>query len=134
MAAIIRTTLLYNTPPRPARPARGRRPARPAEPARTGRLGVSRSTFYDNFVLHSEEDDPLIPGTDVHRLRLLHISANATAAFDDEVDALVEALKRHRDRSFAQARTANPAAALKHRRQGRGSRGVDNDLEGPARP
>ena len=79
MAGITRATLLYNTPARPEQPARDGKPACPAKPARTGRLGVSRSTFYDNFVLHSE-DDPFIPGTDVRRLRLLHLSANATAA------------------------------------------------------
>jgi hypothetical protein len=81
MAGITRISHLYNTKDRP------------------GRLGISRSTFHDNFVLKSE-DDPFIPGTDVPRLRLLHLATNAAAAFDDEIDAVVEGLKRWRDKSF----------------------------------
>jgi hypothetical protein len=67
---------------------------------RPGVFGISRSTFHDNFVLHSAAD-PFIPGTDVPRLKLLHLAPNAAAAFNDEVQAVVEGLRRWRDKSFA---------------------------------
>ena len=98
MPGITRVNLLYNMPPQPERPARDGKPARPAKPARPGRLAVAKSAFYDNFVWHSDED-PYVPGTDVPRLKLLHLASNATAAFNDEIDALVEDLRRWRDRS-----------------------------------
>src|SRR5437870_1125742 len=66
MAGITRISRLYNTKGRP------------------GLFGISRSTFFDNFVLHSEAD-PYIPRTNVRRLRLLHLAPNAAAAFKDEV-------------------------------------------------
>jgi hypothetical protein len=60
-----------------------------SQPDRPGRLPVAKSAFYENFVWHGDED-PYVPGTDVPRLKLLHLASNATAAFDDEIDALVE--------------------------------------------
>jgi hypothetical protein len=83
MAGITRISNLYNRKGRP------------------GIFGISRSTFFDNFVLHSEAD-PYIPRTDVRRLRLLHLAPNAAAAFNDEIDALEEGLRRWRDKSFAE--------------------------------
>jgi hypothetical protein len=83
MAGIVRINRLYNTLERP------------------GRLGISRSTFYDNFVWHSD-DDPFIPNTDVPRLKLLHLAPNAAAAFDDEVAELEAGLKRWRDEEHAE--------------------------------
>jgi hypothetical protein len=83
MAGITRISRLYNTKGRP------------------GRLGISRSTFFDNFVLKNE-DDPYIPNTDVPRLRLLPLAVNASAAFDDEIDAVVEGLRRWRDKRLAE--------------------------------
>ena len=95
MAGITRISLLYNTNDRPALKRPGRKDL-PARKGRPGRLGISRSTFFDNFVLHNE-DDPYIPGTNVRRLKLLHLAQNACAAFNDEIDALEEGLKRWRD-------------------------------------
>jgi hypothetical protein len=92
MVGITRINLLYNTNDLPARKGHRRR----ARKGRPGRLGISRSTFFDNFVLHNE-DDPYIPGTNVRRLKLLHLAQNACAAFNDEIDALEEGLKRWRD-------------------------------------
>jgi hypothetical protein len=68
---------------------------------RAGLFGISRSTFFDNFVLHSEAD-PFIPRTNVRRLRLLHLAPNAAAAFNDEIDAVLDGLRRWRDKSFAE--------------------------------
>jgi hypothetical protein len=97
MAGITRANLLYNRPGCP------------------GLLGISRSTFYENFILHSA-DDPLIPGTNVPRLRLLHLSATATAAFNDEVDALIEGLRRFRDESGEQRKPQPPKRRARTRR------------------
>jgi hypothetical protein len=123
MAGITRVNLLYNVPPEPKRPARDGRPARPARPARPGRLAVAKSAFYENFVLHDERD-PFIPGTNVSRLKLLHLAANATAAFNDEIEALEEGLRRWRDeqrktkllkpRGAARNRSSKPAVAARN--------------------
>ena len=81
--SLTRTNLLYNKKGRP------------------GRLAIGRSCFYANFVLR-DENDPFIPGTDVPRLKLLPLSANATAAFDDEIDAVIEGLRCWRDKAHAE--------------------------------
>jgi hypothetical protein len=94
MAGITRINFLYNN-----------------TKGRPGRFGISRSTFFDNFVLHSE-DDPYIPRTNVRRLRLLHLAPNACAAFNDEIDALEEGLKRWRDK------VAEQRNAIKSQRNG----------------
>jgi len=80
--SLTRTNLLYNKKGRP------------------GRLAIGRSCFYANFVLR-DENDPFIPGTDVPRLRLLQLAANATAAFDNEIDAVIEGLRKWRDAGCA---------------------------------
>ena len=66
---------------------------------RNGRLGVSKSTFYEN-VVHHDDSDPFIPGTEVPRLKLAHIGPKIAVAFNDELDALEEALRRERDRKL----------------------------------
>ena len=38
-----------------------------------------------------------MPGTRIKRLKLVHIGPRAVAAFEDEVDDLVEGLRQHRD-------------------------------------
>jgi hypothetical protein len=95
MAGITRINLLYNTKERPATKKRR------GTPERSGRLGISRSTFHDNFVLHSAAD-PYVPNTNVPRLKLLHLAPNAAAAFNDDIDALEEGLRRWRDKTFAE--------------------------------
>jgi hypothetical protein len=108
MVGIVRINKLYNTPAQPERPAQAGKPARPAQPARPGRFGVSRSTFHDNFVHHSD-DDPYVSGTDdVKRLKLLHLAPNAAAAFEDEIAELEADLKRCRDKSFAERKQPQP--------------------------
>lgn len=66
------------------------------KPAREGILPFGCSYVYENLILHSDTD-PYVPGTKVHRLKLLRLSATAAAAFSDEVDALIEGLRAHRD-------------------------------------
>jgi hypothetical protein len=78
MPGITRVNLLYNMPGRP------------------GRLGLGRTAFFQNIVLKSA-DDPLIPGTDVPRLDLVQLASNVSAAFNDDIDALEEGLKRWRN-------------------------------------
>jgi hypothetical protein len=75
---------------------------------KTGRLGISRTTFYENYVKHPGGDE-YIPGTEVPRLRLAHIGERAQAAFDDEVDQLIEGLRAERDSKLAKA--TPPSAA-----------------------
>ena len=77
--------------------------SRPSElynrPGRPGRLAVSKTTFYDNYVYDREKGgEQSIAGTTVPRLKLVNIGPKITVAIDDEVDEIVEALRRERDR------------------------------------
>jgi hypothetical protein len=59
-------------------------------------IPVSRSSFYQNYVFQPGRSE-FIPGTNVKRLRLAKISERAVAAFEDEIELLVEALRAERD-------------------------------------
>ena len=69
---------------------------------RNGRIPVGRTSFWDNIVFR-EGGDLHIPGTKVPRLRLAHIGVRAVAGFEDEVDAIVEGLRAHRDAPAARS-------------------------------
>jgi predicted DNA-binding transcriptional regulator AlpA len=61
------------------------------------KLGVSRSVFDEHYV-ERKGCDPIVPGTrKVPRLRRVKLGARAIGFFDDELDALVEALRAERD-------------------------------------
>jgi hypothetical protein len=62
----------------------------------TGRLPVSKSKFYDDFVLH-DLADPFIPGTEVKRVRPVKLAGNAAGFVESEIDAVNEALVSLRD-------------------------------------
>jgi predicted DNA-binding transcriptional regulator AlpA len=62
------------------------------------KLGVSRVHFYDNYV-----GDGFIPGTRVRRLRpALKLGERARGFPDDEIDAVIEALRAERDSKLDQ--------------------------------
>jgi hypothetical protein len=89
---------------------------RPSElynrPGRPGRLGVSKTTLYDNYIYNRESGgEQFITGTTVPRLKLVNIGPKITVAIDDEVDAIVEALRRERDRRPRAAKRDADAAA-----------------------
>jgi hypothetical protein len=73
---------------------------RPAQLYRTkrgeGKLAVGHTKFEKHFVLH-DDDDPCVPGTNVPRLRAVALGERAIGFFEDEVDALIEGLRQHRD-------------------------------------
>jgi hypothetical protein len=73
---------------------------RPAQLHRTkkgeGILGVGPSKFYEDFVQH-DKAKPFLPGTKIKRLRPMKIGERATGFPEDEVTALVEALRAQRD-------------------------------------
>ncbi len=54
-------------------------------------LPVGHSKFYQDFVLHSE-DDPYVPGTSIPRLRPVPLGENAVGYYSDELAALIDAL------------------------------------------
>lgn len=60
------------------------------------KFGVGRTKFWKDIVFH-DGDNPFIPGTEIPRLKLVRIGARAVAAFEDETDEIVEALRQHRD-------------------------------------
>ena len=55
-----------------------------------------KTKFYTDIVYH-EGGDPFIPGTNVPRLRLANIGDRVRVAFEDEVQALAEAIRKERD-------------------------------------
>jgi hypothetical protein len=60
------------------------------------RLGVGKSNFHENFVL--QKGGPAhLPGTNIPRLRPIVLGPRARGFIDDEVDALIEALRRLRN-------------------------------------
>ena len=77
------------------------------------RLGIGISKFYEQFMDHGDGRD-VIPGTDIPRLRPLRMGPKSIGFITDEIDALIEALRRHRD-SAPQAARAEP----EHLRTGR---------------
>jgi hypothetical protein len=108
MSGILRVNLLYNTVVRTKKDIEENRPG----VFRPGLLAVAKSAFYENFVL-KDATDPYVPGTDVPRLKLLHLAANATAVFNDELAALVEGLKRWRDSTPAPTKVVGKPKAVK---------------------
>ncbi len=79
---------------------------RPADVYGRGKpLPIGHTKFYEDVVYH-EGGDPYIPGTNIPRLRLAKIGPRASIAFEDEVYALVEALRAMRDDEPADVVTA----------------------------
>ncbi len=63
-----------------------------------GRLGVGSTKFWADYVYNNDVGgEQFIPGTNVPRLKLAKLGERAVAAFDDEVDALIEGLRAERD-------------------------------------
>jgi len=77
---------------------------RPAQLVRTkdgdGLLGIGHTKFAEDYVLRDAKK-PFIPGTKVHRLRPMKIGERAVGFFEDEVLALIEGLRAHRDSTLA---------------------------------
>jgi hypothetical protein len=77
---------------------------RPAQLHRTkkgeGLLGIGQSKFYDEFV-QRDPAKPYIPGTTIKRLRPMKLGERANGFPEDEVVALIEALRQLRDQQFA---------------------------------
>jgi len=69
---------------------------------RAGLLGVGHSKFAEDFVLRDERD-PFVPGTEgkVRRLKPMKLGERAVGFFEDEVHALIEGLRAHRDAAEA---------------------------------
>ena len=82
------------------------------------RLAVGKTKFHEDIVAR-EGSGATIPGTQVARLRLVHIGPRASACFEDELDSLIEALRAERDATPVDFRPeASVATARKrHRRQ-----------------
>ena len=59
-------------------------------------IPVGRNKFYTDIVWHPG-GEPCLPGTDIPRLRLIKIGPRASGGFEDEVYAIVEALRSLRD-------------------------------------
>jgi predicted DNA-binding transcriptional regulator AlpA len=80
------------------------------------RLGVGKTTFDENYVARDGSNSS-IPGTDIPRLRPVRLGPRAIGFFSDEIDNLIEALRRKRD--TAPQRAPKPAVdpALRRRRR-----------------
>ena len=67
---------------------------RPREAWQT--LGVGRTNFTDNY-LYRKDVGATVPGTNVPRLRPVPLDPRAVGFFNDELQNLIEALRRFRD-------------------------------------
>jgi hypothetical protein len=67
-------------------------------PGQDGQLGVGRTKLLEDFILRNE-NDPLIPGTDVRRMRTVPLGVKAVGVTDVEVRRVVEGLQRCADRA-----------------------------------
>jgi hypothetical protein len=76
-------------------------------------LGIGYTTFSEKYVLHDERD-PFVPGTTIRRVRSVPLGARAVGYFDDEIAALVEALRALRDDPTAMRPERAPIPAGKH--------------------
>jgi hypothetical protein len=63
-------------------------------------IPVGKTAFYGNIV-YREGGDEFIPGTNIPRLRLTNITERVRVGFEDEVNALAEAIRRQRDSAAA---------------------------------
>jgi hypothetical protein len=63
-------------------------------------LPVGKTKFYDDIV-YREGGDECIAGTDIPRLRLTNLSERVRVGFEDEVNAIAEALRARRDAKLA---------------------------------
>ena len=80
-------------------------------------IPVGKTNFYGNFVLR-DEHDPYIPGTKVKRLRLHNISEKVRIGFEDEIEALVEALRAARDGKLTNCNGGAKVAGNESQREG----------------
>jgi hypothetical protein len=78
-----------------------------------GRLGVGITKLDEDFVDYGDGKDK-VPDTDIKRLRPVRLGKKAHGFISDEVDALIEALRRERD-----SKPPPPRAEPAHLRKGR---------------
>ena len=65
---------------------------------RRGRLGIGKTCFHENFVSNPDRPaEDFTAGTRVRRLRPIPLGLKAVGFASDEVDELIEALRRERD-------------------------------------
>jgi predicted DNA-binding transcriptional regulator AlpA len=60
------------------------------------KVGVGRSNFHENYTFKKGGGE-CVPNTNVPRLRPVVLGPRARGFLDDEVDALIEGLRRQRD-------------------------------------
>jgi hypothetical protein len=79
-------------------------------------IPVGRRWFYENVVLR-DPSDPYIPGLPgVPRLRLANLGEGVRVGFEDEIEAIGEAVRAARDALAEQAQAAAVPEAKKKRR------------------
>jgi hypothetical protein len=94
---------------------------------RKGIFDISRAKGYRDFVL-SDPADPFISGTEVPRLRLVHLGGKSVGVTDDEINRVVAGLQ-----SWHTIRTAQRAAAGKRTQPHREVEAADESREGQCR-
>jgi hypothetical protein len=60
------------------------------------KIPVGHTKFFEDMVYH-EGGDEFVPGTKIRRLRRVPLGERAIGFLEDEVDALIEGLRAHRD-------------------------------------
>ena len=73
-------------------------------------LGVGKTAFHEDYVYRG--GDEFVPGTDVPRLKPVPLGIRSVGYFTDEIEALVEGLRRYRDANPPKPRT--PIGTKRH--------------------
>jgi hypothetical protein len=65
-------------------------------------IPVGRTKFREDYLFDAKNpEEQFLPGTTIPRLRAVKIGRRAIGFLSDEVEALIEALRRERDRELA---------------------------------
>ena len=82
-------------------------------------IPVGKTKLYQDIVY--DEDGPeiqFIPGTTIPRLRLTHLGEKVRVGFEDEIEALAEALRAARDAKLTDCNGGAKAAGNESQREG----------------
>jgi predicted DNA-binding transcriptional regulator AlpA len=79
------------------------------------RLGCGKTKFDEDYEYH-DPADPCVPGTEIPRLKPIHLGPRNVGFLDAEIDELIDALAALRDLGTPDRRVPGRSATLRRRR------------------